>query len=115
LLHGGKWDKDEGVYKGDNGRYSQTPNGWEFTSNNGEKLYFNLDITNSLGIKLTKDDDKPDDDSDSDDTHNNNDQDFSSPLVLDLNHNNALSTPLFNSNTYFDMDGDGFKEKTAWV
>ncbi len=114
-LTGGEWDKDEGVYKGDNGTYRQTSNGWEFTSNSGEKLYFNLDIKNALGIKLSKDDDKSDDDSDSDDTNNNNDQDFSSPLILDLNHNKTLSTSLFNSNTYFDMDGDGFMERTAWM
>ncbi len=115
LLHGGKWDKDKNAYIGDNGKYTQTANGWEFTSNSGEKLYFNLDIKNALDIKLTKDDDKPDDDSDSDDTNDNNDEDFSSPLVLDLNHNQTLSTPLFHSLTYFDMDGDGFKEKTAWA
>ena len=115
LLRGGKWDKDEGVYKGDGGKYIQTSNGWKFISDSGEVLNFNLDIKNSLGIKLKKDDDKPDDDSDSGDTHNNNNEDFSSPLILDLNHDNKLSTSLFNSNRYFDMDGDGFKERTAWM
>ena len=73
-LEGGTWNKDKGVYEGDGGEYTQTTNGWTFTNSNGEKLYFNLDIKNALGIKLLKGD--------------NTDQDFSSSL--------------FNSNSYFD-------------
>ena len=42
-------------------------------------------------------------------------EDFCSPLVLDLNGNGTNSTRLNESNVYFDMDGDGFKERTAWV
>ncbi|MDD4855919.1 MAG: calcium-binding protein [Sulfuricurvum sp.] len=42
-------------------------------------------------------------------------EDFCSPLVLDINNNGNSSTRLGNSNVYFDMDGDGFKERTAWV
>jgi hypothetical protein len=41
-------------------------------------------------------------------------EDFCSPLILDIN-NGTSSTGLGNSQTYFDMDGDGFKERTAWV
>ncbi|MGE3612529.1 MAG: calcium-binding protein [Sulfurimonas sp.] len=42
-------------------------------------------------------------------------EDFCSPLVLDLNGNGTNSTRLNESTVYFDMDGDGFKERTAWV
>lgn len=42
-------------------------------------------------------------------------EDFCSPLVLDLNGNGNSSTRLNESSVYFDMDGDGFKERTAWV
>lgn len=42
-------------------------------------------------------------------------EDFCSPLVLDLNGNGTSSTRLNESSVYFDMDGDGFKERTAWV
>ncbi|MDY3205838.1 MAG: calcium-binding protein, partial [Arcobacter sp.] len=42
-------------------------------------------------------------------------EDFCSPLVLDLNGNGINSTRLNESSVYFDMDGDGFKERTAWV
>jgi len=42
-------------------------------------------------------------------------EDFCSPLVLDLNGNGKSSTRLNESSVYFDMDGDGFKERTAWV
>jgi hypothetical protein len=42
-------------------------------------------------------------------------EDFCSPLILDINNNGTSSTRLGNSNVYFDMDGDGFKERTAWV
>ena len=44
--------------------------------------------------------------------HNEN---FSSPLVLDLNANGTTSTFIAQSETYFDMDGDGFKERTSWT
>ncbi|MDD4855916.1 MAG: hypothetical protein PHQ22_10165 [Sulfuricurvum sp.] len=55
-------------------------------------------------------------------------EDFCSPLVLDINNNGNSSTRLNDSNVYFDMDGEevngkarettlgcGFKERTAWV
>lgn len=41
--------------------------------------------------------------------------DFTPPLVLDLNGNGATSSSLAGSNVYFDYDGDGVREKTAWI
>ncbi|MDL2275705.1 hypothetical protein LJC22_06230, partial [Desulfosarcina sp. OttesenSCG-928-G10] len=38
-----------------------------------------------------------------------------SPLVLDLNDNNITSTWLHNTNIYFDLDGDGFRERAGWI
>lgn len=37
------------------------------------------------------------------------------PLVLDLNGNGIETKDINNSNVYFDMDGDGIKEKTGWL
>ena len=37
------------------------------------------------------------------------------PLVLDLNANGITSTSLEGSNAYFDYDGDGRRELTAWI
>lgn len=37
------------------------------------------------------------------------------PLVLDLNGDGIELSSLFRSQTQFDLDGDGFAERTAWV
>lgn len=37
------------------------------------------------------------------------------PLVLDLDGNGVSLTALATSNAYFDLDNDGFAEKTGWV
>ncbi len=37
------------------------------------------------------------------------------PLVLDLNGNGVSLTALGTSNAYFDLDGNGFAERTGWV
>ena len=37
------------------------------------------------------------------------------PIVLDLNHDGITSTTLEDSTVYFDYDGDGKKEQTAWA
>ena len=37
------------------------------------------------------------------------------PIVLDLDGNGIELTGRLNSNIYFDMDGDGIKERTGWV
>ena len=42
-------------------------------------------------------------------------EDFSSPLVLDLNGNKITSTFLTDSQTYFDTDNDGFKQFQAFT
>ncbi|MCH9812829.1 MAG: tandem-95 repeat protein [Epsilonproteobacteria bacterium] len=41
--------------------------------------------------------------------------DVALPLVLDLNGNEITSTSLQNSSAYFDYDGDGNREHTAWL
>jgi Ca2+-binding RTX toxin-like protein len=38
-----------------------------------------------------------------------------SPLVIDLNGDGAQSTSYAQSRTFFDLDGDGFAQLTAWV
>ncbi|MDR1285147.1 MAG: hypothetical protein LBJ88_02985, partial [Campylobacteraceae bacterium] len=39
---------------------------------------------------------------------------YTPPLVLDLNFNSKTSVGIGNNFTYFDYDGDGFRERTAW-
>ena len=40
---------------------------------------------------------------------------FASPIILDLNNNSITSTSLQTSTAYFDYNGDGIKEHTAWM
>ncbi|WP_333804286.1 calcium-binding protein [Sulfurospirillum sp.] len=40
---------------------------------------------------------------------------YTPPIVLDLNGNLKTSIALESSNVYFDYDGNGIKEKTAWA
>ena len=40
---------------------------------------------------------------------------YSAPLVLDLNLDGVTSTELKNSDAYFDYDGNGNREHTAWA
>lgn len=40
---------------------------------------------------------------------------YSSPLILDLDGDGVELLPLENSEAFFDLDGNGFAEKTGWV
>ena len=40
---------------------------------------------------------------------------FSSPLIFDLNQNGTTSSNLYETTTYFDLDADGFRQRTGWV
>ncbi|MBE0497328.1 MAG: tandem-95 repeat protein, partial [Campylobacterales bacterium] len=46
---------------------------------------------------------------------NTNPGEYTPPIVLDLNRNLNTSISLEASSVYFDYDGDGVKEKTAWI
>lgn len=121
MLSGGKYNKDTGTYEGDGGNYSLSKGVLTFTNGAGSITIDNYSKSaNSLGIHLEDKDDDDDDDNNNDDIlpetssgegHNEN---FSSPLVLDLNGNGTTSTFIEKTQTYFDMDGDGFKERTSW-
>ena len=39
----------------------------------------------------------------------------SSPLIIDLNKDGIVGTYMLRNGVHFDLDGDGFKERTAWV
>ncbi|SFV61134.1 Alkaline phosphatase [hydrothermal vent metagenome] len=113
-----KYKGDGGVYTLDNGVLTFTKGTQTLTINNY------IQDNQDLRIKLNKDDKDPlpkDDDKNKndDDKNKNNDSDksnnFSSPLVLDLNANGKTSEFLYDTDTYFDMDGDKLKERTAWI
>lgn len=130
LLTGAKWNKDKQAYvNSDNPNllYVKTKDGYELQTTDGEKLDLKIS-NNTLGLHFSggpDDDPLPDtpnqnttqstNESTTSSTNQNPEEDFSSPLVLDLNHDSSLSTSLYDSTTYFDMDGDGFAEKTAWI
>nr|MDJ0510470.1 hypothetical protein [Crocosphaera sp.] len=40
---------------------------------------------------------------------------FVDPLIIDLENNGIKLTSILNSSTFFDIDGDGYAENTAWV
>ena len=41
---------------------------------------------------------------------------YHDPLALDLNGDGHITTISLNdSNAYFDLDADGFKERTGWI
>ena len=141
LLSGGEWDEDAQAYLGDGGKYYKTGGGLTFVSDSGDTLVIEAPLDNTTDSKENKEDDTECKTGDyekittvKDKTLGitlvrkdrdfvpgeekecpPDDEDFSSPLVLDLNGDGKLSTPLFGSQTYFDMDGDGFMERTAWV
>jgi len=114
MLSGGKYNKDTGTYEGDGGSYSLSGGTLIFTNGSGTITIDNYSKdADSLGIHL--EDDEEDDilpETSAGEGHNEN---FSSPLVLDLNGNGTTSTFIAQSETYFDMDGDGFKERTSWT
>ncbi|ACZ12026.1 calcium-binding protein [Sulfurospirillum deleyianum] len=115
ILNGGKWNKDTQTYEGNGGNYNLNDGTLTFTSGAGSVTIENYSKSDeSLGIKLEdKDDDEDDPILPPSDTQGYN-ENFSSPLVLDLNANRTTSTFIAQSETYFDMDGDGFKERTSW-
>ncbi|WP_306423178.1 calcium-binding protein, partial [Acinetobacter sp. YH12086] len=45
----------------------------------------------------------------------NNPPTRSDPLILDLNHDGIINTKNLNQGVNFDLDGNGFAEKTSWV
>ncbi|ACZ12020.1 calcium-binding protein [Sulfurospirillum deleyianum] len=122
MLSGGTFNKDTGVYEGDGGSYSLSGGTLTFTNGAGTITIDNYSKdADSLGIHL---EDKDDEDEENPNTNNilpetsageGHNENFSSPLVLDLNGNGTTSTFIAQTNTYFDMDGDGFKERISWT
>ena len=125
LLSGGKAKSGEckpngdGTYKGNGGTYALSGGILTFTQDGtGNTLkIFNFKSGN-LGITLTPDNNQgggscpPPPPKPSPNTPNPN---FSSPLILDLNGDGVTSTFISSTNTYFDLNNDGLKERTAWA
>lgn len=105
LSYGYKEDGKD-YYEGNGGIYRLSGGTLTFTSG-GETVTikaYNKDQA-SLGIRLEEE--PPDDPQEP--------QDFASPLVLDLNNNSVTSTSVYETQVYFDLDGDGFREHCGWV
>jgi len=109
-LSGGKKEDGKDYYEGDGGEYRKSGGTVTFEKD-GKKLTINNYSKGALGITL---EDEEDPDKDKEDGGGAT-QNFSSPLVMDLNNNGQTSTSIFETDTHFDLDGDGFKEKTGWI
>ena len=110
----GNEDRDVKIYYGDSGEKYKL-DGSTLTVEAGN---YSLTIENfrkgNLDIEL-EDRDDPEDDPEDDGGDGGAGQDFSSPLVLDLNGNGITSQSIIESVAHFDLDGDGFKEKVGWI
>ena len=122
MLSGGTYNKNTGTYEGNGGSYTLSGGTLTFTNASGTITIENYSKSaNSLGIHLEDKDDEDEENQDTNDilpetsTGEGHNENFSSPLVLDLNGNGTTSTFIAQSETYFDMDGDGFKERTSWT
>jgi hypothetical protein len=108
ILTGGKTKKgSSGVYEGNGGTYTLSNGTLTFVKESGEILTIQKFTNGDLGIVLGEEKPKS-----SPYTPNPN---FSSPLVLDLNGDGVTSTFIYETDTHFDMDNDGVKQRTGWV
>jgi len=118
VLSGGKWNEEKGAYEGDGGEYTLSDGLLTFQKN-GQTLTITNYHKNAKDLKIVlsgkKDDDDHDDDNNKDGGDGGNGGNFSSPLVLDLNNDGVTSQDIYNTNTHFDMNLDGYKERTAWI
>jgi Ca2+-binding RTX toxin-like protein len=118
---------DEGTYTFTSGEQSKTfTHSWSGDTQDEGAIDHRATLTPSASYEGFYDDVKVviknsgtaivyDDDSILPDPDGGGNEDFSSPLVLDLNGNKTTSTFLTDSQTYFDTDNDGFKERTSWI
>ena len=108
-LYDPTYKNDDGVYNGNGGTYILKNGILRFTDSNGT-LTINNFKNGDLGIKLVKE--QPEDPENS--TPERPYQ-HGSPLVLDFNGDGVTSTFIYSTKTYFDLDNDGFKERTGWM
>jgi Ca2+-binding RTX toxin-like protein len=115
MLTKGKLDKEsDGKYKGDGGEYSLSGSTLTFKKDGNTLTIENYSKeAESLGIKLEEEFECECGCGRENCGCGHCNDDFCSPLVLDLNNNEVTSTII--TDTHFDVNGDGFKEKTAWV
>jgi Ca2+-binding RTX toxin-like protein len=106
LLSCGYKEDGKDYYKGNGGIYRLSNGTLTFTADGATVTIksYNKDEA-SLGIRLEEE--PPDDPQEP--------QNFASPLVLDLNNNSITSTSVFETEVYFDLDGDGFREHCGWI
>ncbi|RDV07388.1 tandem-95 repeat protein [Sphingorhabdus pulchriflava] len=124
VLQGGEREEGETIYVGRAGEeYELLGSDLKVTLTAGASAGTSITISNFTngyaGISLTEA-------SDEDDPRRNRDRNnpgrhfpnsFSNrdPLVLDLDGNGVSMSSLTGSNVFFDLDGDGFAERTGWV
>lgn len=102
-LNGGEQEEEgSNIYIGTNGEKYELKGGTLIVKKDGETLKIEKYTENALNIYLKK-------------KKKEEDESFSSPLVLDLNGNGTTSVSMFDTTTYFDLNGDGFRERTGWA
>ena len=119
FLSGGEYIKGtSNQYKGDGGVYTLDDGTLKFTKDN-KTLTINNYIKDNNDLKITLSGDEDEDPlpttPENTGTGSGGSGNYSSPLVLDLNANGITSEFIYNTDTHFDMNQDGFKEKIAWI
>lgn len=95
---------DEEAYIGSAGETYEWGDGGLIVTYNGSSITIEGWEDGQLGIRLEEGD-----------TENESPNCYASPIVLDLDGDGAEITALSESGAFFDIDGDGVRERTAWV
>jgi Ca2+-binding RTX toxin-like protein len=95
---------DEEAYVGSGGETYEWGEGGLIVTYNGSSITITDWQDGDLGITLEEGD-----------TENESPDCYASPIVLDLDGDGVEINALSNSVAYFDVDGDGVRERTAWV
>jgi hypothetical protein len=104
------YKNDDGVYEGNGGTYILKDGILRFTDANNETIVINNFKNGDLGIRLRKE--QPED---PENPTPERPYQHGSPLVLDFNGDGVTSTFIYSTETYFDLDNDGSRERTGWM
>ncbi|MCF8052377.1 MAG: hypothetical protein K9L59_14130, partial [Desulfobacterales bacterium] len=114
-LSHGVWNEELNAYEGNAGKYTYHDSTLIFENSSGGSVTILNYSKAASDLNITLEDDKKDPNQDPQNQGGAATVSFSSPLVFDLNQNGVTSTSLYETTTYFDLDADGFKQRTGWV